>query len=492
MPWQQLPADCLNKIFEFLEKDKVALHSSLLVNRLWCEVSVTILWRNIWIVIDNSFDDQHRLKVESSILKTLIACLPNESKTHLNENGILNSTQISKTTLFNYASFCKVLSINNIDQMIVNTFKDQKKHLLTEEIIKMFMKRISSLKELSIYANNSNNLNLSILNYPETKDCLTKLSKLSCNSNIKSDFFDKLSQICNNIQTLTIEFNDIISNDLKNLISSQNNLKSLSLRLNYDMTRDVITSLTKHSETLIKLKINWRNLYWNRKEQTLFITKFTNLQELVLSFHHKECFDGLNYTLQHIVFPQLKNLKFLHRCPEDDVLIKFLENNGKNLKEFYINSSNTLILLAIAEFCSDLKSLYILFKFDKIEAIKAVLNNCQQLECIETQYYYGLLKEKILLEILAKYSQKNFYRLKLHYYSSSQLNPKDLEEFFIYWKNRVQQKLFHFTIIFKYLEYYKVSNLKSNESIKMIEKYKILGNFEIITLNKKIIKLPIQ
>jgi hypothetical protein len=479
----QLPADCLNKIFEFLEKDKDSLHSCLLVNRLWCEISVRILWRNIWIVTDNSFDNIHRLKIESSILNTLIACLPNESKTYLYEKEILNSTQITKISLFDYASFCKVLSIHGISRMIADIFKYQKP-LLTEEILKMFIKSISSLKELSYYFNDSNTLTLSFLNYPETKDCLTKLTKLSCNSNVKSTFFYKLSQICNNIQSLTIEFNGTISNDLKDLISSQNNLKCLSLRLKNDMTRDITTSLIKHSNTLIKLSINWRKYinYWNRKEQISFISKFTNLQELIL---YRYCFDELNNLLQHIIFPQLEILKFLFGCPREDILIKFLENNGKNLKEFYVNSYNNSILLAIAEFCPDLKSLYFLFKFDKIEALKAVLNNCQQLESIETQHYYGLLSEKILLWILTKYSQKNFYRLKLHYYSSSQLAPKDLEEFFINWKNRSQQKLFHFTFIFKYLGYYKVSSLISDESTKMIEKYKMLGNFEIVTLNKK-------
>ncbi len=45
---RQLPADCLNDIFEYLENDKVTLHSCLLANRLWCEVSVRVLWRNIW------------------------------------------------------------------------------------------------------------------------------------------------------------------------------------------------------------------------------------------------------------------------------------------------------------------------------------------------------------------------------------------------------------------------------------------------------------
>ena len=42
------PTDCLNDIFEYLEKDKFSLHSCLLVNRLWCEVAVRILWNNPW------------------------------------------------------------------------------------------------------------------------------------------------------------------------------------------------------------------------------------------------------------------------------------------------------------------------------------------------------------------------------------------------------------------------------------------------------------
>src|SRR5947207_265809 len=69
----QLPADCLNEIFEYLEEDVVTLRSCLLVNRLWCEVSVGFLWRNI------------------RNYNTLIACLPNESKEILYKGGINTS-----------------------------------------------------------------------------------------------------------------------------------------------------------------------------------------------------------------------------------------------------------------------------------------------------------------------------------------------------------------------------------------------------------------
>src|ERR1051325_5986941 len=144
----QIPADCLNNIFEFLEEDKKhknTLHSCLLVNRLWCEVSVGILWRNVW----------GGIRPSSRILSTLFACLPDESKELLHKNGIVVSTSTSKPPFFNYASFCRVLSIDKIYTVIEvflsitpgNTRIGIK--LITQEILKMFMKQISSLRKLT-------------------------------------------------------------------------------------------------------------------------------------------------------------------------------------------------------------------------------------------------------------------------------------------------------------------------------------------------------
>src|ERR1044072_6007748 len=93
----QLPVDCLNEIFEYLEEDKVTLHSCLLVNRLWCGVSIRILWRSI------------------RNYNTLIACLPNDSKEILSKNGIITSMPALRPPMFNYASFCKVLSIYQVN-----------------------------------------------------------------------------------------------------------------------------------------------------------------------------------------------------------------------------------------------------------------------------------------------------------------------------------------------------------------------------------------
>src|SRR5205823_668611 len=117
-------------------------------------ISVRILWRSFTLPIN------HNVKLVSAILSTLIACLPNESKELLHKNEILISTPTSKPPLFNYASFCKALSINEFvqiinddvlknEQCITSQSHEDRNHLITKEIIKMFMNQISSLKKLT-------------------------------------------------------------------------------------------------------------------------------------------------------------------------------------------------------------------------------------------------------------------------------------------------------------------------------------------------------
>src|ERR1051325_7058764 len=134
----RLPADCLNEIFEYLEYDDITLRSCLLVNRLWCEVSVRILWRDIWNYSTRNF-------------RTLIACLPDESKKILSRNRIIVSAPTLKSPMFNYASFCKVLSINRVNCKIKQLLRSQQYrdvHIVERELYKLFMNQISSLKGL--------------------------------------------------------------------------------------------------------------------------------------------------------------------------------------------------------------------------------------------------------------------------------------------------------------------------------------------------------
>src|SRR5438045_108262 len=133
-------ADCLNIIFENLEKDKATLRSCLLVNRLWCEVSVRILWRNVWTA-------SRQLDTKASlILRVSIACLPNESKELLYKNKIFILTPTSRSPLFNYVTFCKALSIFEVRRAVHDELRYRlsitslsQNDLVSGEIIKMFM-----------------------------------------------------------------------------------------------------------------------------------------------------------------------------------------------------------------------------------------------------------------------------------------------------------------------------------------------------------------
>ena len=164
----QLPVDCLNEIFEYLEEDKPSLHSCLLVNRLWCKISVRILWRNIW-------NSSHILR-NRRLLSTLIACLPNESKEILYNNKIIFSTSTSKPPIFNYASFCKSLTTLVVRRNIRKLLEDQlhvseqnlndKKNIVLQEIFKFLMK-VTSLRTLNtdIYLLTINLVNFLFINF---------------------------------------------------------------------------------------------------------------------------------------------------------------------------------------------------------------------------------------------------------------------------------------------------------------------------------------
>src|SRR5437016_14116880 len=100
-------------------------------------------------------------------------------------------------------------------------------------------------------------------------------------------------------------------------------------------------------------------------------------------------------------------------------------------------------------------------------------NSLQYLESV-TIGCEGLFSEKDLFDVVAKYSPKNFYKLKLKYsnHAQSELLPEELESFFISWKNRMPPKLLSL-IITGVNDFLYDAN---DENKKIIEKYVKLGD----------------
>ncbi|CAB4387275.1 hypothetical protein GLOIN_2v1784405 [Rhizophagus irregularis DAOM 181602=DAOM 197198] len=411
----KLSIDCLNEIFEYLEKE--TLHSCLLVNRLWCESSVRFFWRDGW-------------NYNTLNYCTLISCLPEESKEILNKNEIIIPTPTSKPPIFNYATFCKVLSINQAHHMIKNLIKNSNQqniftrdlnnntNIVMQEICKLFMRQITSLKKLIFWKSPSVNFNF----YPGSKNCLKYLTELHCNSNIPTKFFYQLSQVCQNILSLDITIGQVISDGLKDFISVQKNLKYLDIH--YGRGKD--------------------------------------LRDIIPTY---------------VTFSQLQILKIQYSCSKYDSLIKFLEMNGKSLKEFYIGDyagdSDNSLNLAIANFCPNIRKLSTGFKNNELKTLKLVFNCCQFLESINIWCGGEFFSEKEALEAILYYSNKNTCELVLYhlYNTRSKLLPEELESILSIWKNRVPIKPLSLMIV-----KYDANSLDTNDiNMKIIRKYIKLG-----------------
>ncbi|RIA99716.1 hypothetical protein C1645_746529 [Glomus cerebriforme] len=286
------------------------------------------------------------------------------------------------------------------------------------------MKQIYSLKDLDLLTKSTPNINF--VSYPGAKF-----------------FFCQLSQICHNIQSLNITFGEEISDGIADLISGQQNLKYLKINERHDCEdlTNIIPLLSKLPNTLIKLKLcNGYHIPLS------FISKFTNLQELLISIEYDASEDFIHHPfndfkeLQYVTFSQLRILEFPYSSPKCEYLIKFLEINGKYLKEFQAIDCENSLNLSISKFCPNLKSLCTQFMNNEMETAKLIFNNCKQLENIEIWCSDSLLNEKILLNTIAEFSPKNLCGLTYARNIMPELSTNVLEFFFISWANRVVEK----------------------------------------------------
>ncbi len=152
----------------------------------------------------------------------------------------------------------------------------------------MFTNQISSLRKLIFLCNPYISFNYYFTG-------MRDLLELHCISNLPSDFFYQLSQTCHNLQSIYIKFfNDNIPNEIKELISLQNNLKNLTLSTHDGMNciswKDILPALTKHSNTIIKLHIY--KFYRNNNNMPLsFVGILSNLQEVIFLFLNGKYFE---------------------------------------------------------------------------------------------------------------------------------------------------------------------------------------------------------
>jgi hypothetical protein len=159
--------------------------------------------------------------------------------------------------------------------------------------------------------------------------------------------------------------------------------------------------------------------------------------------------------LQYSIFSKLQILKIRYALPKWELLTNFLENNGKNLKEFYLGdfygNSDNYLNLAIAKFCPNLRKLSSGFRHNELETSKLVLNNCQYLKSINIWCVDEFLSEKRAVEAIVKCSQ-NIYELVLYHPPHAPhrlLHPEELEFMLQFGQTMYQKSHFLWKFIIK-------------------------------------------
>src|SRR6266496_5713687 len=107
----KLNKDVLFLIFEELQDDSKSLFSSLMVNKLWCETVIPILWRNPWC-----YDINYSNK--SYLFITIAFYLSDDTKESLIRQGIQLPSISHQSFLFDYLSFCRSINVNIINSII--------------------------------------------------------------------------------------------------------------------------------------------------------------------------------------------------------------------------------------------------------------------------------------------------------------------------------------------------------------------------------------
>src|SRR5947199_5620144 len=101
----KLNKDVLSLIFAELQDDSKSLFSCLMVNRIWCETVIPVLWRNPWrysIIYHN----------KSYLFTIFISCLPNIIKESLTSKGVQLPPISYQSLSFDYLTFCRSININ--------------------------------------------------------------------------------------------------------------------------------------------------------------------------------------------------------------------------------------------------------------------------------------------------------------------------------------------------------------------------------------------
>ncbi|UZO12020.1 uncharacterized protein OCT59_003571 [Rhizophagus irregularis] len=472
-----LNKDILFLLFEELQDDSKSLFSCLLVNRLWCETVVPILWKNPWRFDHINYQNKYYL----FIIITLN--LSDEIKESLSSQGIKLPSKLQYfPPLFDYLSYCRSINVNVINDIInISSSSPYNKFLLQQEVYKLLMKKCPDFRFLDMRS-----MEHQIFYFPEAIIRFESLCELKCDSSIDSIYFYGLSRICYFIQNIIIfNTNTKVNRGIVKLLENQKNLKYFKWENDFDdyveedTFDEIFLVLVKKSHTLTHFISTFRegSIYTFPSE---ILPELYNLKSLKLNFH--PIFDF--YYDEKFTHSIYRNLEILQLC--DYILINtvvcIIKNSGGQIRKILINSfdinynfyEDSLVLIKmIYESCPLIEHLSITFpsskkhfnEFEKLLLICKELRVLDMLDAnvIEESQEIKLLYGDNLSKVLIKVTPNNLREIRFCDYFKFSL--KTLESFLENWKGSFQLSLLTSDHIYSNEDYLKLINKYKNDGV---------------------------
>ncbi|RIA99413.1 hypothetical protein C1645_869980 [Glomus cerebriforme] len=421
---------------------KKSLHSCLFVNRLWCEVTVPILWSNPWKYVMNS-----RL-----LLNVIVLFLSKESQEFLIDQGIYLFSIKHKAPLFDYISYCKYINFHQIENIIINGLsfgfnKEYQIHAIEQEIYKMIISRCPAIKYLDMMYS-GRHFKHQIYHFTGAKLSLGELTFLCCDSSVDSTFFYGLAHICKLLQKIHIKSCPDDNSGLARLIEVQKNLKCFVCSI-YDDAEYVIqhknigNALVKQAHSLIHLKLIYEDNFFLLLE---ILPKLINLKKLKLINIANNDYQLEKY-LEISTFSKLQ-VFHIEIISSLDIAINIIKKTEGNLLEILLGSTiynemySGKYIRTIYEHCPNIKILSLGVNNSDYAEFEILLEKCQQLERIVIDGSFYKNASNLLLEKLAKLAPKSLREIRI--FNDWKISANDLELFLENWRGRESIILYFF------------------------------------------------
>ncbi|RIA97934.1 hypothetical protein C1645_732059 [Glomus cerebriforme] len=406
---RQIPVDCLIEILEHLRNDTSALHSCILVNRIWCLFAVRILWRS-------PFEHVNSEKYGSLAIRTYISCLSDQEKQKLINNGIeipnLNQPYLDYPGFlqsFDYYGFISSVHSWLIEIMGEDDIPDDELIKDTAQIIgEMICRRSPGFKELKYLRKESTNMiNMTLMdlsNYNGVIDALSKLQRFEFRSSNHADddftrnwikLFTKISTSTRNLQHITIclsknnrdTFKEL-DHSISDLIRSQSRLQSISVNSFWSVTNSslIYDAILFHSRSLNYLRLQGLSdlplLFQVLNScENLEILEFTRSWKKDDDFYHGNIIPSTSLKIKHLYYYFIDD--------SVDFLNTILKISKNNLKTFSSKQFNPSVITTIRNYCPNITHLCVKLRPSDLLLFNEQLLNTLQLEHLTIQTPYG-------------------------------------------------------------------------------------------------------